>query len=39
VMASAGWTFVGFRVIGSEDGAGSDHRPIVAQLRPGPASR
>jgi endonuclease/exonuclease/phosphatase (EEP) superfamily protein YafD len=34
VMASQGWTFVGFRVIGSEDGAGSDHRPIVAQLRP-----
>ncbi len=36
VMATSGWTFVGFRVIGSEDGAGSDHRPIVAQLRPGP---
>jgi len=35
VMASQGWTFVGFRVIGNEDGAGSDHRPIVAQLRPG----
>ena len=35
VMASDGWTFVGFRVIGNEDGAGSDHRPIVAQLRPG----
>lgn len=35
VMASQGWSFVGFRVIGSEDGAGSDHRPIVAQLRPG----
>ena len=34
VMATDGWTFVGFRVIGSEDGAGSDHRPIVAQLRP-----
>jgi len=34
VMASEGWTFVGFRVIGSEDGAGSDHRPILAQLRP-----
>jgi endonuclease/exonuclease/phosphatase (EEP) superfamily protein YafD len=34
VMASQGWTFVGFRVIGSEDGAGSDHRPILAQLRP-----
>ncbi|MEP6843098.1 MAG: endonuclease/exonuclease/phosphatase family protein, partial [Pseudolysinimonas sp.] len=35
VMASNGWTFVGFQVIGTEDGAGSDHRPIVAQLRPG----
>lgn len=35
VMASEGWSFVGFRVIGSEDGAGSDHRPILAQLRPG----
>jgi endonuclease/exonuclease/phosphatase (EEP) superfamily protein YafD len=35
VMASQGWTFVGFRVIGTEDGAGSDHRPILAQLRPG----
>lgn len=35
VMASQGWTFVGFRVIGNEDGAGSDHRPVVAQLRPG----
>jgi endonuclease/exonuclease/phosphatase (EEP) superfamily protein YafD len=35
VMASQGWTFVGFRVIGTEDGVGSDHRPIVAQLRPG----
>jgi endonuclease/exonuclease/phosphatase (EEP) superfamily protein YafD len=34
VMASDGWTFVGFRVIGTEDGAGSDHRPVVAQLRP-----
>ena len=34
VIASDGWTFVGFRVIGTEDGAGSDHRPIVAQLRP-----
>ncbi|HXR43835.1 MAG TPA: endonuclease/exonuclease/phosphatase family protein, partial [Pseudolysinimonas sp.] len=34
VMATAGWRFVGFRVIESEDGAGSDHRPVVAQLRP-----
>jgi endonuclease/exonuclease/phosphatase (EEP) superfamily protein YafD len=35
VMATDGWQFVGFRVIGSDDGSGSDHRPIVAQLRPG----
>ncbi len=34
VMATSGWSFVGFRVIESEDGAGSDHRPVVAQLRP-----
>ncbi|MDP9028345.1 MAG: endonuclease/exonuclease/phosphatase family protein [Actinomycetota bacterium] len=34
VMASDGWRFVGFRVIGTEDAAGSDHRPVVAQLRP-----
>jgi endonuclease/exonuclease/phosphatase (EEP) superfamily protein YafD len=25
---------VGFRVVTSLDGAGSDHRPVVAQLRP-----
>jgi endonuclease/exonuclease/phosphatase family metal-dependent hydrolase len=34
VMASDEWAFTGFRVIGTEDGAGSDHRPVVAQLRP-----
>jgi len=34
VMATPGWQIVGFRVISSEDGAGSDHRPVVAQLRP-----
>ena len=34
VLATDGWKVVGFRVIGSEDGAGSDHRPVVAQLRP-----
>jgi endonuclease/exonuclease/phosphatase (EEP) superfamily protein YafD len=34
VIAGSKWTFVGFRVIGTEDGANSDHRPIVAQLRP-----
>ena len=26
--------FVGFRVVTSLDTAGSDHRPVVAQLRP-----
>jgi endonuclease/exonuclease/phosphatase (EEP) superfamily protein YafD len=34
VMATANWDFVGFRVIASHDGFGSDHRPVVAQLRP-----
>jgi endonuclease/exonuclease/phosphatase (EEP) superfamily protein YafD len=34
VMATADWEIVGFRVIGSRDGSGSDHRPVVAQLRP-----
>ena len=34
VYATTGWRIVGFRVIGSMDGAGSDHRPILAQLRP-----
>jgi endonuclease/exonuclease/phosphatase (EEP) superfamily protein YafD len=34
VMATSDWEIVGFRVIGSQDGAGSDHRPVVAQLRP-----
>jgi len=34
VIAGSDWTFVGFRVIGTEDGAGSDHRPILARLRP-----
>ncbi len=34
VMATPNWEFVGFRVISSLDGAGSDHRPVVAQLRP-----
>ena len=33
VMATDGWEVVGFRVIGSHDGSGSDHRPVVAQLR------
>lgn len=34
VMATANWEFVGFRVITSLDDSGSDHRPVVAQLRP-----
>ena len=34
VMATDGWKVMGFRVIGSLDGSGSDHRPVVAQLRP-----
>lgn len=34
VMATSDWEIIGFRVIGSHDGDGSDHRPVVAQLRP-----
>lgn len=34
VMATPDWEVVGFRVIGSHDGDGSDHRPVLAQLRP-----
>ena len=34
VMATPNWDVVGFRVIASLDTAGSDHRPVVAQLRP-----
>jgi endonuclease/exonuclease/phosphatase (EEP) superfamily protein YafD len=34
VMATSDWRLVGFRVISTQDGAGSDHRPVVAQLRP-----
>jgi len=34
VLATDSWQAVGFRVIESSDGAGSDHRPVVAQLRP-----
>lgn len=34
VMATPNWDFVGFRVVDSLDSAGSDHRPVVAQLRP-----
>lgn len=34
VMASAGWEFTHFEVIRSLDDSGSDHRPVVATLRP-----
>lgn len=34
VMASAGWEFTGFEVVTELDDAGSDHRPVVATLRP-----
>lgn len=34
VLATAAWEPVDFRVLESHDDAGSDHRPIVATLRP-----
>lgn len=34
VMATSDWRATGMRVITTEDKAGSDHRPIVAQLTP-----
>jgi endonuclease/exonuclease/phosphatase (EEP) superfamily protein YafD len=34
VMTTANWRVSGMRVIESQDDAGSDHRPIVAQLSP-----
>lgn len=34
VVHSADWQTVGFRVIGSRDDAGSDHRPVLARLIP-----
>ncbi|GAA4670683.1 endonuclease/exonuclease/phosphatase family protein [Frondihabitans cladoniiphilus] len=34
VMATADWRATGMRVIETQDEAGSDHRPIVAQLSP-----
>jgi endonuclease/exonuclease/phosphatase (EEP) superfamily protein YafD len=34
VMATKDWRVTGMRVIQSQDAAGSDHRPIVAQLTP-----
>ncbi|MGN6325199.1 endonuclease/exonuclease/phosphatase family protein [Pseudolysinimonas sp.] len=34
VLATAQWKVVAFRVIDTQDGAGSDHRPVVARLAP-----
>ena len=34
VVATPGWSVDGFRVVDDLDGAGSDHRPIVATLSP-----
>jgi endonuclease/exonuclease/phosphatase (EEP) superfamily protein YafD len=34
VMTTANWRVTGMRVIQSQDGAGSDHRPILVQLSP-----
>lgn len=34
VLATRVWQPVGFRVIETLDGSGSDHRPVVARLRP-----
>jgi endonuclease/exonuclease/phosphatase (EEP) superfamily protein YafD len=34
IMATPGWAVTGFRVVEDRDGAGSDHRPVIAQLTP-----
>lgn len=34
IVATDGWRITGARVIESHDKAGSDHRPVVAQLQP-----
>jgi len=34
VLATPNWRTTGFRVIGDRDEAGSDHRPVLAQLTP-----
>jgi endonuclease/exonuclease/phosphatase (EEP) superfamily protein YafD len=34
VLATPNWDFTGFRVLSDEDSAGSDHRPVLARLRP-----
>lgn len=38
VMATSNWEVTGFRVVTQLDETGSDHRPVIAQLRPPPAS-
>ncbi|TPW73146.1 endonuclease/exonuclease/phosphatase family protein [Schumannella sp. 10F1B-5-1] len=32
VLAGSDWRFTGFRVVRDQDHAGSDHRPVIAQL-------
>ncbi len=34
VLATPNWRFTGFRVLSDDDSAGSDHRPVLARLRP-----
>lgn len=34
VLATPNWRFTGFRVLSDDDAAGSDHRPVLARLRP-----
>jgi endonuclease/exonuclease/phosphatase (EEP) superfamily protein YafD len=34
VMATPNWSASGFRVLSGEDGAGSDHRPVLARFTP-----
>ena len=34
VLATPNWRFSGFRVLGDEDSAGSDHRPVIARISP-----
>lgn len=34
VLATPNWRFTGFRVLADEDSSGSDHRPVLARLRP-----
>lgn len=34
VLATPGWRVTGYRVLTDQDGSGSDHRPVLAQLTP-----